>query len=160
MEKSVCIFAAVIFMGVLLDKAGALRINATTESSSLVPTTTVKWSESVTVEDHRHRHTPTAQTELFTTAVPRKQLDTKNTSNKKDKDAEEADGKKTDHKKTQLGKEKWSLWTSEPLPSRLVVLNCSPGVERSQRDVRLIKTKRCCSSAMRRSQSYFCCRNL
>lgn len=103
MEKPVCMFTAVIFLGVALDTTGALIVNATTEGYSLTTTATVNWTESVTVEDYsRHQPTPTtAQAKLFTSAVTGKQLGTKNTSNK---EGEETDDRKTDEEKTGLGK--------------------------------------------------------
>lgn len=109
MEKSLCVLAAVIILGTLLDESGSLIINATTESYSLsnyTTTVTVNWTEPVTVEDRR-RNLPTTTTaqKLFTTAFTGKQLDTKNISKvNKNKDKEETDDSKKEDKKAELGK--------------------------------------------------------
>ena len=82
MVKSLCRFAAVLFLGVFLHGSGELLNNATTQSYSLINFTTpatVKWTEAgVTAEEqNRDGAAPTvAATELFTSSVSKRQLDT------------------------------------------------------------------------------------
>ncbi|KAI3367110.1 hypothetical protein L3Q82_008175 [Scortum barcoo] len=101
MEKSLCMLAAVIFLGGLSD--AELVNDATTETSSLLNYTST--AESVTVEllDHTtDRPTPTtAQTKISTTAHRDQQLDTKNIS-QDSKEEEERDESKTEDEKTEL----------------------------------------------------------
>ncbi|XP_023286145.1 probable carboxypeptidase X1 [Seriola lalandi dorsalis] len=113
MEKSLCMLAAVIFLGVFLGAAGALIDDATAQRYSLFnnTATTGTVNNSVTVEDQsRDRATPTtAETKLSTTAGTGKQLETQNTNkdseevnNNSKEEEEKRDASKTEDKKTQL----------------------------------------------------------
>lgn len=125
MLKSFCVMlAAVIFLGVVLDGAGAaaavaLTNDATAESSSFFNRTdaSVKRTESVTVEGPRgDRPTPAAAETKFysTTTVRGKQLDTKNISkevnnNKEEEEKDEKVDRKGEDGKNKLGKKKYHL---------------------------------------------------
>ncbi len=110
MEKSLCVLAAVIFLGGFSEAAQIY--DAATETYSLLNNTT---TESVTVEPQGHstdRPTPTtAQAKLSTATVRDQQLDTENISRdskeeKNDKEEEETDERKTEEEKTELGRTK------------------------------------------------------
>lgn len=129
MEKSLYMLAAVIFLGGLLDGAGALISSETTARSFSLfnnTTATLKWTESVTVkttaepQDHSSsRWTPTtpqttettpttAKQKLPTTTVRGKQLERENISQDseeiKNKEGEDDSDDKTENGKKELGK--------------------------------------------------------
>nr|XP_046269780.1 probable carboxypeptidase X1 isoform X1 [Scatophagus argus] len=106
MEKSLCLLAAVIFLGGFLD--AALIDDASTETYSLLNYTTTT-AESVTVElqDHsRHQPTPTkAETTIPTSTVRGKERGTERLSKDSEEDSsntEETDDSKTENEKTKL----------------------------------------------------------
>ncbi|XP_029316092.1 LOW QUALITY PROTEIN: probable carboxypeptidase X1 [Cottoperca gobio] len=91
MEKSLCMLAALIFLGGFLD--AVFTNNPTTEINLLLNNKTT--AECVTVQPQDHssdRQTPTAaQTQLHTTAVRDTQLHKKNTSEEERKKEEKAE---------------------------------------------------------------------
>uniref|UniRef100_A0A7N8X6E2 Carboxypeptidase X (M14 family), member 1a n=1 Tax=Mastacembelus armatus TaxID=205130 RepID=A0A7N8X6E2_9TELE len=106
MKRSLCVLAAVIFLGGILDEAGAL-INDTTTGSFLLSNST-STTTTVTVEDHS-RDTPsptTAPIKLFTSTARGKHLDARSSSpdNQEviDKKKKETDDTKTEDEKTEL----------------------------------------------------------
>ncbi|XP_072221200.1 probable carboxypeptidase X1 [Leuresthes tenuis] len=113
MVKSMCRFAAVLFLGVVLHGSGELLNNATTQSYSLINFTTpatVKWTEAgVTAEEqNRDGAAPTvAATELFTSSVRERQLNTTDISKSSEgtntRKEEEGDDRNKEDKKTEPG---------------------------------------------------------
>lgn len=109
MEKSLCLLAAVIFLGGFFD--AALMDDASTESYSIFNNTTAATAESVTAEPHDHSRDPptptTAESKLSATTVRVKQLDSKNTRRDREEDSKEEDRDDSQGgDKTQLGRTK------------------------------------------------------
>lgn len=102
MEKSLCVLAAVLYLGVFSHRTGALINDATTQGptlSNLTAAATVKWTGAVTVEElSRATPTTTAGAKLFSKG--KKPDSTENSEEIKNKEEDKED----DKVKTQLGK--------------------------------------------------------